>query len=491
MRRARHRQLEFAFADSPQGGKDARPTDASAGKAYLLHIANPRKANPLAATAAGTERLLEEAASEPNLARALLHVASNKGAPGVDGKSVDAVLGSARRLLPLLHRELLSGRYRPGDVRRVWIRKPQGGLRGLGIPNVMDRWAQQALLQVLEPIFEPGLHPSSHGFRPGRGASTAIAEAKSYVEQGLTWVVDLDLSKFFDRVNHQRLLARLECRVKDRRVLDLVRRMLKANVVMPDGTRVATQVGTPQGGPLSPLLSNIVLDELDRELERRGLRFVRYADDCNIFVRSERAGRRVMDSTRRFIEGRMRLVVNEEKSKVTRPEASHFLGFRLCVGKAKAVEVRLSQRSHDRLGQRIRELTPRLLGRSLTDCFENANRYLRGWMAHFRICTVEELWYFDRYDAHLRRRIRATIVRQHKRPRFLHRHLCRRGAGSRAATRAAYSRRGPWWQANHPALKTAYPNAWFAERLVSLREEWRRLNPAPKPASGQLLLFAP
>ena len=244
----------------------------------------------------------------------------------MDGESVEEVVDNAHRLLPRLRRALLEGSYRPGDIRRVWIPKAGGGQRGLGIPNVIDRWVQQAMLQVLEPIFEPVFHKSSHGFRPNRGAHTAIAEAKTYLEDGRSWLVDIDLSKFFDRVNHQRLLDRLSLQVKDRRVVTLIKRLLKAKVVLPDGMRVSTEEGTPQGGPLSPLLSNVVLDELDWELERRGLCFVRYADDCNIYVGSERACQRVMDSVRRFLEGRLRLLVNEDKSAVARPEEA-FSGF--------------------------------------------------------------------------------------------------------------------------------------------------------------------
>jgi group II intron reverse transcriptase/maturase len=271
--------------------------------------------------------LLERVASPSNLAEALLHVARNKGAPGVDGKSVEEVVAHARRLLPMLRRELLACRYQPGDIRRVWIPKPGGGQRGLGIPNVVDRWAQQAVAQVLGPLFEPSFHRSSHGFRPGRGAETALAEASGHLREGLRWVVSIDLAQFFDRVHHQRLLARLGQRVQDGRILALVHRMLKARVVLPNGTRVATKEGTPQGGPLSPLLSNVVLDELDWELERRGLRFCRYADDVHVYVRSERAGRRVLASTTRFLEGRMRLVVNRNKSVVGRPEDTHFWGY--------------------------------------------------------------------------------------------------------------------------------------------------------------------
>ena len=282
----RSRQLQFVFAASPQGSGTSTPSDASVGKDFLLHQANCKKATDLGASAADASRLLDAVASPWNLATALLNVVRNKGAPGVDGCSVDEVLGSAQSLLPRLRRALLDGTYQPGDIRRVWIPKPGGGERGLGIPNVIDRWVQQAVLQVLEPIFEPSFHSSSHGFRPARGAHTAIAEAKEYVGQGYGVVVDIDLSKFFDRVHHQRLLSRLGQKVADSRILKLISRMLKAKVVMPDGTRVSTDEGTPQGGPLSPLLSNVVLDEFDKELTRRGLRFVRYADDCNIFVRS-------------------------------------------------------------------------------------------------------------------------------------------------------------------------------------------------------------
>ena len=274
------RQLPFVFADSPSGGGGVPSSGVPEGKAFLLHIAKASRTNGPTTPAAAAARSLDEVASPPNLAKALLHVARNKGAAGVDGKSVDEVVADVHRLLPRLRRELLSGRYRPGDVRRVWIPKPGGGRRGLGIPNVVDRWVQQAVHQVLAPVYEPTFHPSSHGFRPQRGAGTAIPEAEAHLAEGRGWVVGIDLSKFFDRVNHQRLLSRLGRQVRDGRLLRLVHRMLKAKVVLPNGTRVATEKGTPQGGPLSPLLSNIVLDELDWEMERRGLRFVRYADDC-------------------------------------------------------------------------------------------------------------------------------------------------------------------------------------------------------------------
>jgi RNA-directed DNA polymerase len=433
------------------------------------------------ATAPG--RLMEKVASASNLAQALLNVLRNKGAPGVDGRSVEQVADEAPTLLPKLQNSLLEGTYRPDDIRRVWIPKAGGGERGLGIPNVMDRWVQQAVLQVLEPIFEPRFHRSSHGFRAGRGAHTAIAEAKQYLGEGYRVVVDLDLSKFFDRVHHQRLLNRLGQQVSDERILKLVQRMLKAKVVMPDGTKISTQEGTPQGGPLSPLLSNIVLDEWDWELERRGLRFVRYADDCNIFVRSQRAGERVMASTRRFLERKLRLQINEEKSSVTQPEGVHFLGFRFRTDSGPNVDVLLSAKTKAKLTSRILELTPRRWGSSLRSCMEELNEYFQGWIAYFRICTEAGANEFRRYDAHARRRLRAIVICQRKRSRFLYRHLLKRGVSPAQAAGAAYSGRGVWHRSNRPGITKAYPNAWFHTRLGSLYDRWRTANPLPQVPS--------
>jgi len=475
------------FADSPQGSKGADASGVPEGKAFLQHTARARRTQGSTATAAAGERLLEEAALASNMARALLHVARNKGAAGVDGKSVDEVVAESHWLLSLLRRELLSGRYRPGDVRRVWIPKPGGGQRGLGIPNVVDRWVQQAVHQVLEPVFEPIFHNSSHGFRPRRGASTAIAEATAHLAEGRSWVVGIDLSKFFDRVNHQRLLARLGQRVRDGRLLRLVGQMLKAKVVLPDGTRVTTEQGTPQGGPLSPLLSNVVLDELDREMERRGLHFVRYADDFNVFVGSERAGRRVMASLTRFIERRLRLKVNVDKSEVARPAEVHFLGFSLHLQADGTVEVHLSKRSRERLDAKVRELTPRNWGRSLSECIETTNRYLNGWGGYFRLCTGEGAQIFQRYDAHIRRRIRVIIVRQKKRPRHLYRHLISRSVSGKAAARTAWRSCGPWKKSNLPGMTRGYPNAWFYARLVSLWSSWTQAQLSSE-ASGQSFL---
>ena len=366
------RQLTIAFADSPSGGGENEPSDASDRRSFLLLKARSKKTRGPGTGVADTSRLLEEVASEANLATALLKVVRNKGAPGVDGQTVETAEAQASSIIACLRRDLLAGCYRPGDVRRVWLPKPGGGQRGLGIPNVVDRVVQQAALQILEPTF----HTSSHGFRPTRGAHTAIAEAKGYLEAGYQTVVDFDLAKFFDRVHHQRLLARIAQRVTDQRMITLVRRMLTASVVMPDGTKVPVEEGTPQGGPLSPMLSNIVLDELDQELARRGHRFVRYADDANIFVRSERAGQRVMASIRRFLEQRMRLQVNEEKSGVRKPYDVHFLGFRFsCETERGEVAVFPSGKAEHRLKATIREMTPPNWGRSITSCMEEISRY--------------------------------------------------------------------------------------------------------------------
>ncbi len=497
MRNGKSRQLNFVFADSPRrepgGGQGEAPGVPGAAQ-WLQHIAKGKESTPLTSQTGGTGRLLERVASVPNLARALRNVARNKGAAGVDGHSVEEVVQNVRRLLPMLQAALLNGTYRPGDVRRVWIPKPGGGQRGLGIPNVIDRWVQEAVRRVLEPIFEPMFHNSSHGFRPERGAGTAIAQAKRYIVEGYNVVVDLDISKFFDRVNHQRLLSRLAQRVEDGRILKLIHRMLKARVVMPDGTKVAVTEGTPQGGPLSPLLSNIVLDELDWELERRGHCFVRYADDSNIYVRSQQAGQRVMDSIRRFIERRLRLKVNEEKSSVSTPNRVHFLGFRVLMGRtgkhAGKVQVHLSERSDQRMLQRIRELTPRTWGQSLDTCIEEINTYLRGWEGYFRLCTAGGAYRFHEYDGHIRRRLRLIIMRQKKRARHLYRHLRSRGVALQAARNCAFRKRGLWYRSNMPGIQRAYPNAWFEERLVSLHELWRsHVPPEPEMASdGQLML---
>lgn len=422
---------------------------------------------------------------------ALAKVASNRGAPGPDRQSVEAVREHWSALAPALHDALMDGSYRPGDIRRVWIPKSSGGQRGLGIPNVVDRVVQEAVRQVLEPLYEPKFHPSSHGFRPGRSCHTAIAEARGHLEDGHEWVADLDLEKFFDRVHHQRLMSRLAQRVSDKRLLVLVGRMLKAKVVMPDGVKVSTDEGVPQGGPLSPLLSNIVLDELDQELARRGHRFVRYADDCNIYVRSERAGQRVMASVKSFIERRLRLKVNEEKSAVARPESRHFLGFRLRRRpKDGKSEVLLSDRSKKRLAERVVELTPRNWGSSLDACITQLNVYLRGWLGFFGICTDGEQRTLHSTDAHIRRRLRAIQLRHWKRKRSIARKLISMGGRPATVWRTVYTGRQSWWAMSMLGVVNTRLNiAWFDQKgLYSLKRAWQDATRSTTVAPRQLTL---
>lgn len=435
-----------------------------------------------------TSATMEEVTKRLN--EAFDKVASNHGAPGPDRQSIEQVRAHLVEIVPKLSAALLSDSYVPGDIRRVWIEKSGGGQRGLGIPNVVDRMVQEAVRQVLEPLYEPTFHEASHGFRPGRSCQTAIAQARGYVDEGYEWVVDFDLEKFFDRVHHQRLMARLSQRVHDRRLLVLIGRMLKAKVVMPDGVVVSTEEGVPQGGPLSPLLSNIVLDELDQELARRGHRFVRYADDCNIYVRSERAGQRVMASVESFIDRRLRLKVNAAKSAVARPEERHFVGFRLRREPLDGeVEVLLSKRSKERIDAKIRELVPRNWGNSLKACILQLNVFLLGWINFFGICTEGIKQTLQSLDAHIRRRLRAIQLAHWKTKRTIARKLIRLGVKPRTAWRNVYEGRKSRWALSHsPAVDRGLRNAYFAERgLVSLAERWEQ-NARRIAAPVQLLL---
>ena len=475
-------QLGFGTAENPQGTVGVAAVDLFAAGAN----AEPKpKHKEQRATSATMEEVCER------LRYALDNVASNKGAPGPDRQHIEQVRDHWSELEPRLRAKLLDGTYEPGNIRRVWIPKANGGQRGLGIPNVVDRVVQEAVRMVLEPLYEPMFHEASHGFRPGRSCQTAIKAAYRHIDEGFEWVVDLDLEKFFDRVNHQRLTARLAQRVSNHALLKLIGKMLKAKVVMPDGVVVSTEEGVPQGGPLSPLLSNIVLDELDQELVRRGHRFVRYADDCNIYVRSERAGQRVMASVTKFIEKRLRLKVNVDKSAVARPEERHFLGFRLKREPMDGeVQVLLSKRTKERIDGRIRELTPRNWGQSLSKCISGINGYLVGWIGFFGICTVGVQPVLEALDAHIRRRLRAILLAHWKTKRTTARKLIQLGVKPKTAWRRVYAGNKSRWALSHdPAIDRGLRNGYFTERgLVSVAERWRQLAKYIGAPGEQMLL---
>jgi RNA-directed DNA polymerase len=482
-------QLGLPFGTAENGGGQPSPLVgvAARGLPRAAAFAGPKPKDKNKTTMSAT---MEEVTKR--LDEALQSVASNRGAPGPDRQTIEQARACWVELREELAAALLEGTYRPGDIRRVWIPKASGGQRGLGIPNVIDRVVQEAVRRVLEPQYEPTFHPSSHGFRPNRSCHTAIQQARRFLEDGYEWVVDLDLEKFFDRVSHQRLMARLAQRIDDRRLLVLIGRMLKAKVVMPDGVKVSTEEGVPQGGPLSPLLSNIVLDELDWELDRRGHRFVRYADDSNIYVRSERAGRRVMANLTDFIERRLRLKVNANKSAVARPEERHFLGFSLrCEPLDGEVEVLLSDRSKERLAAKVVELTPRNWGNSLKACISGVNAYLLGWLGHFGICTTGAERTIRNTEAHVRRRLRAIQLAHWKRKSTIATKLTKLGVSKRAAWRSVYRDRQSLWALSHDsAVQRGLRNAYFAERgLVSLAEHWlARHQPIAAPAQLMLAL---
>jgi RNA-directed DNA polymerase len=399
------------------------------------------------------EQVMEEVCERENLKRALRRVKSNKGSPGIDGMTVEQLPGYLKQYWPAIREQLLSGTYKPQPVRRVEIPKPDGGVRKLGIPTVLDRFIQQAVMQVLQRQWDGTFSEHSHGFRPGRSAHQAVGKAQQYVREGRRWVVDLDLEKFFDRVNHDRLMKSVGLRIADKRMLKLIGAFLKAGV-MENGLVSPVDEGTPQGGPLSPLLSNLVLDELDRELERRGHRFVRYADDCNIYVRSAGAGRRVMRSITRFITRRLKLKVNESKSAVARPGERKFLGFSLSGGKR-----RIAPQALLRFKQKIRELTGRSRGISREQMTKDLATYLRGWKSYFGFCETPSV--LHRLDQWMRRRMRSMIWKQWKRGQVRFRELRHRGVGKDLAAQTAGARHSCWRLANSPALNHALPTAYF------------------------------
>ncbi len=422
-------------------------------------------------TQPGAEMLLEGVLRRENMLRAFRRVRSNKGAPGIDGMTVEELGNYLKLEWPRLREELLKGTYRPMPVRQVEIPKPNGnGMRFLGIPTVLDRMIQQAILQVLTPIFDPHFSDSSYGYRPGRCSQDAVKAAQRYAEAGCRFVVDLDLEKFFDRVNHDVLMARVARRVKDKRILRLLRRYLESGV-MVGGVIEEREEGTPQGGPLSPFLSNILLDDLDKELERRGHRFCRYADDCNIYVKSKKAGERVMESISCFLEKRLRLRVNREKSAVDRPWRRDFLGYTMTWHRQPRLKV--SPDSIQRIRGKIRELMWKARGCSLAKVIGELVPLLRGWINYFRLSSVKIA--FEELDEWIRRRLRCVIWQHWKRPRTRAKKLNQRGIEKETAYISAYNGRGAWWNSGRAHMNLAFPAKWFAEQgLISLLSQHHR-----------------
>jgi RNA-directed DNA polymerase len=417
---------------------------------------------------------MEAVVERNNLFQAYDRVVKNAGAAGVDGLTVSEFKPWLQRHWVRVRQDLLTGVYQPESVRKVEIPKPQGGVRTLGIPTVLDRLIQQALNQVLQPPFDPEFSTSSYGFLPGRNAHQAVQAARGYVESGKRWVVDLDLEKFFDRVHHDVLMARVARKVEDERVLKLIRRFLEAGLMEGGVTSMRTE-GTPQGGPLSPLLSNILLDDLDRELERRGLSFCRYADDCNIYVGSQRAGERVMQAVTAFLELRLKLKVNVSKSAVARPWQRKFLGYSMTWHKKP--KLKIAEASRKRLAEKLRKTMREARGKSLKQTIERLNPVLRGWIAYFRLTEVKG--FLEELDGWIRRKLRTVLWRQWKRVYARAKNLMRAGLSKERAWRSATNGRGPWWNAGASHMNAAYPKSWFDRMgLVSLLETRQRITSA-------------
>lgn len=442
-------QLELAFQGEAKG-----EALSSRSEGVEAHMTAGGDESP--AVSPSVEGLIEEVCERGNLERALKRVRANKGSPGIDGMTVGELPGYLGERWPAIREQLLDGTYKPQPVKRVQIPKPDGGVRNLGIPTVLDRLIQQAVLQVLQGVFDGTFSEHSYGFRPGRSAHQAVTQAQVYITVGYGWVVDIDLEKFFDRVNHDKLMSRVAKRVEDKRVLKLLRAFLNGGV-LEGGLVSPTEEGTPQGGPLSPLLSNIMLDDLDKELERRGHRFVRYADDCNIYVQSERAGQRVMESVSGFIERKLKLRVNREKSAVAKPGQRSFLGFSFTGG--KEARRRIAPKALGRVKVRIRELTRRTRGISLKQMIQELGLYLRGWKGYFGYCQTPSV--LAGLDSWVRRRLRCFVWKQWKSGRRRFAELRKRDVGHGLAARAAGSAHRQWRLSKSPALSYALPNAYL------------------------------
>ena len=454
-------------AEAPERGTEAQ----GAGRKSSTRRVGAEVCTATSGQTKSEDLLMEQVVERSNLWSAYQRVVRNKGAPGVDDLEVSEFKDWLKVHWPSVKEALLAGRYMPQAVRRVDIPKPSGGVRTLGVPTVLDRLIQQALHQALQPLFEPSFSEGSFGFRPGRNAHQAVRRAQAYIREGKRWVVDFDLEKFFDRVNHDALMGRVAHRVSDVRVLKLIRRFLEAGM-MSEGLVAPRREGTPQGGPLSPLLSNILLTDLDRELERRGLAFCRYADDCNVYVGSRVAGERVMRGIRVFLEKALHLRVNAQKSAVARPWVRKFLGFSFSV--QRETRLRIAPESVQRLTQRIRELLRSGRGRSLAHTIDTLNPLLRGWIQYFQLAQAKGI--LEELDGWVRRRLRCLLWRQWKRPRTRQRKLCALGLDAERAWHSAGNGRGPWWNAGASHMNHALPAAYFTHLgLVSLLREQQRL----------------
>jgi RNA-directed DNA polymerase len=445
-RRSARMPEQMSFVLEEEG--EAHPEPAQGSKPSTA-------ADPNRTMRALTQSLMEQVVSADNMRQALRRVRSNGGSAGIDGMGVDQLHGYLLTHWPRIRQELVEGGYHPQAVRRVEIPKPDGGVRLLGIPTVLDRLVQQALLQVLTPLYDPGFSSSSYGFRPGRSAHMAVTTAKKHIAEGRNWVVDLDLEKYFDRVNHDILMSRLAKRTGDVRVLSLVRRYLEAGVLLC-GVVVTSEEGTPQGGPLSPLLANILLDELDKELARRGHRFCRYADDCNIYVRSKRAGERTMVSVTRFLETRLKLTVNRQKSAVDHPARRKFLGFTLARHKGE-VRQWIAAKSKKRMMEKVRAITKRNRGISLDRMLAELRRFTDGWVAYFWRARTPSV--FQDLDSWIRRRLRCFQWKQWKGWRNRAKQLVKEGVGRWLAYGVAFKGYGPWHVAGTPAMTRVLSNA--------------------------------
>jgi RNA-directed DNA polymerase len=431
--------------------KGEAPTGQRSGEASTAANGNERS---------GSGHLMEMVVERDNVKAALKRVRKNKGGPGVDGMTVDELSRHLVEHWEGLRGKLLAGTYQPTPVKRQEIPKSGGGMRELGIPTVLDRFIQQAILQVLQPRFDPSFSEHSHGFRPGRRAHDAVCAAQKYIQEGRRVVVDVDLEKFFDRVNHDVLMGKLAKRIEDKRMLGLIRRYLEAGI-MAGGVVVERHEGTPQGGPLSPLMANVLLDEVDKELEKRGHAFARYADDCNVYVRSRRAGKRVMETLRRLYAG-LRLRINETKSAVARPWDRKFLGYSFWVAKGKEVKRRVAPKALEAMKDRVRQITGRSAGRSIDQVISELRGYLLGWKGYFHLADTPSV--FRGLDEWIRHRLRAVQLKQWKRGKTVFRELRARGISQHVAAMAARFTKHWWRVSAHKAFQIAFPISYYNEK---------------------------